>query len=232
MSLLEDIAGFLFRPYKHSKVFLEDSGNNYRKTFLFMVYGAAILSIIWIFFITYPEGVYYGITFHDPFRNLQFFNMYNPLVLILFFGVFFFTIFVMHFLGIGRLNYIIGKMLSKEKLSRKKEYLKIYGVASVLPILLLGVVAIFWMYFFEKLYFATDVAPFIDFTTPTIIVFGLITAFMIWKWMIEVRINQVFFDISFKRAIIPEIIQIVLYYSWFHLFSFILTIFTTAITWA
>jgi hypothetical protein len=139
----------------------------------------------------------------------------------------------LHFLVIGLGNYFLGGIFSRKKISRTqaKNYLTVYGFSSILPLLLLGVCAIFWMYFFEKLYFATDISPFIDFTIPTIIFFCIIVGFMTWKWIIETRINQAFFNTSLTRAIIPELAQVFLFLGFFLFINFLLNAFVSSIAW-
>jgi hypothetical protein len=233
MSFFENITGFLFHPYGYTSSFLAENSNSYRKTIIFELYGAALLSIIEIFFIMYPEGVWYGLSFETAFKNLPFFNIYSPLILFLFFLVFWGTIIGMHFFGIGTLNYFIGKLLGGRDTAKRgrKEYLTVYGFSSMLPILLLGIVAIFWIYFFEKFYFATDISPYIDFTGPVLIFLCVLFVFMSWKWIMEVRINQRFFNTSIVRAAIPEVVQVFLLFAYFMFFEFLLSIFTSVVSW-
>ncbi|MHA1267056.1 MAG: hypothetical protein ACTSRS_17590 [Candidatus Helarchaeota archaeon] len=233
MVFYENISGFLFKPYRQCKVFLQDETNTFRKTGVFVIYSAAVLSIIAIFFMLYPEALYYGVSFEIPYRNLPFITLSTPIILLLALVVFMANIICIHFLAIGIGNYLIGALVSKNKLSKAqmKKYLTIYGFSSHLPILLLGVVAIFWMYFFEKLYFATDISPWIDLTPPFLIFIGILLGFMSWKWIMEARINQAFFNTSFWRAAVPELMQVLLFFGFFLLLDFLISNFVGTMTW-
>jgi hypothetical protein len=232
MSFFENISGFLFYPYTQCKNFMsgENQSNSFKKTALFVLYGAILLSILFVFLVLYPETLYYGVPSDVNFRNLLFINLSTPLILFIFFSIGLFLLIGMNFLGVGLLNYLICGILTKQKISAKKckQYLSIYGY-NILPLLIYGVFLIFWIYFFEKLYLATEISPFIDFTLPNIIIFSILFISLTWKWIIESRINQAFFQTSIFRAVVPELLHIGFLVLFFFLVETILTTFTGAL---
>ncbi|NVM28860.1 MAG: hypothetical protein HWN65_08450 [Candidatus Helarchaeota archaeon] len=218
MGFLENIAGFLFRPHDQCQKVLAEEKTNWRftKTFLFVLYSTLILGIVCIFWILYPERVYYGVPLDASLKMLFRISVSEPILFLLILGVIFGLIVILHFLTIGTFNYIIGGVLSKKRRVFKgkdyRNYLSIYGISSTLPLLLLGVFTIFWVYFFEKLNFTTESPPFFDWTLLNTIFFSVLFGFLAWKWICGIRINQAFFDISLIRATIPILGQLATFY--------------------
>jgi hypothetical protein len=128
------------------------------------------------------------------------------------------------FLLIGTINYAITRTYVKFEFTFKnyKKYLSIFGY-SILPTLLFGIFTIFWIYFVEKLYLATEISPLIDFTLNNIIYIIMYFVFIIWKLVIETRMNQEFFQISVYKAMIPEILQLFLIIGFFFLINLLAT---------
>jgi len=124
---------------------------------------------------------------------------------------------------VGFCNYLICCLFSTKKFSKSKfkDYLVVYGYTSNLPLLLLGIFIIFWIYFFEKFYIATDITPYIDFTPYIIIFLVIFFSFISYKWILEIRINQAFFKINILKAIIPELIQIIEFIGFYILLNLI-----------
>lgn len=210
MKFFEDLGGFLFQPREQCKLFLteENLARNLKWTLLLVLYGAIILGFTSCFLFLYPERLYYGVIRSD-FRNLQMLNLSQPIIIIAFISLGP-LIGLIHFFGAGLLNYLIIRLLIWRKGPDKrygyKNYLTVFGYSSQ-PLLLFSIVYIFWVYFFEKFYISTDIFPFFDFSILNIISFILLFLFVGWKWFIELRINQEFFEISWRKAIIPEIVQ-------------------------
>jgi hypothetical protein len=232
MSFFENISGFLFHPYSQCRNFvsLENKSNSFKTTALLVLYGSILLSILFVFFVLYPETIYYGVPSDVYFRNLMFINLSTPLILFIFFFIGLFLLIGMNFLGFGLLNYLICGVLTKQKISshKCKQYLSIYGY-NILPLLIYGVFLIFWIYFFEKLYLATEISPFIDFTLPNIALFSILFVFIIWKWIVESRINQAFFQTSILRAIVPEFLHFGFLIGFFLIVEMLLTTFAGAL---
>ncbi|MBD3228801.1 MAG: hypothetical protein GF329_11500 [Candidatus Lokiarchaeota archaeon] len=222
MSFLKNIGGFLFKPQKQAKKFLSNTkvSNKPLKTVLFVLYGSCVLSITMVFFILIPEILYYGIPIGMEYQNLLFINFSKPSIIIGLFLVGMIMFFGIFFLLIGTMNFLISRTYIKFNLTfkRYKTYLTIFGY-SILPLLLFGIITIFWIYFVEKLYIATEIPPLIDFTFNNIIYIILYFVFTIWKLIIETRINQEYFKISVYKAIIPEIIQLFLLFGFFFLIN-------------
>ncbi|MHA1649639.1 MAG: hypothetical protein ACTSYB_05555 [Candidatus Helarchaeota archaeon] len=227
MTFFEYIAGFLFRPYTQCNILLAELHSHpkqFKKSFVFVVYGSIILGIVFLFWIFYPECLYYGVSFDSAYRNLLFINLSTPMNLLVIFLFIVGLLVIFHFLLVGLCNYIVGCLFSEKKLSRAdaKNYLAAYGYGSTLPLLLLGVFIIFWVYFFEKFYIATEIAPYIDFTFPVIVFFSIFFGFLIYKWIIETRINQAFFKVSIFRAVIPELIQVIGFIGFYMVLSYLI----------
>lgn len=228
MTFLENISGFLFRPGSRCEAFLaeENFTRQFKRTILFVVYSSVILGIIFVFWTLLPETLYYGVSFDHEYRNLLFINLSNPTTLLIFFGIGFFLLVVYHFLVTGLINYWIGRIFAGNSTKTSlKQYYTVYGYSSTLPILLMGVFITFWIYFYEKLYLATEIPPFIDFTPPIIIFFSIFIGFLVWKWVIEMRMNQVFFNTSIIRAAIPELVQVLGFIGFIFLLGWIVRIF-------
>ncbi|MHA1426263.1 MAG: hypothetical protein ACTSQI_09735, partial [Candidatus Helarchaeota archaeon] len=166
------------------------------------------------------------------FNQLTFIELSTPLTLFILFSVGFILVMGIYFVIVGTGNYIIEALLSKRKITKSgyKDYLTLHGY-SILPLLLLGVFTIFWIYFFEKLYFTQTIAPFIDFTRPMILFFTIFFIFLGWQWFIELRINQAFFNISIIRAIIPELVQVAMFWGFYILLQVVINMFTGNMQW-
>jgi len=88
MGFFENIAGFLFRPYiQCNKIQLELKFNPklYKESFIFIIYSCIIPALIFIFWVFYPECLYYGVSFNHTYRNLLFINLSTPLNLLIIF---------------------------------------------------------------------------------------------------------------------------------------------------
>jgi len=233
MTFFENLSGFLFRPHRQCRNLLseEELSKKLKTTFLFVLYGAVILSTIFVFWILYPERLYYPVPLIE-FRQLPFITLSTPLILFMVFLVGLFLIIGVQYLAIGLGNYLLGNFLSRYKQSKKgyKKYLIVHGY-SILPLLLLGIFTIFWIYFFEKLYLATEIPPFLDFTPAVIIFFVIFFLFLGWQWFVEMRINQAFFEISIIRAIIPELIQIAMFFGFIMLLQYLIGTFAAGTSW-
>jgi hypothetical protein len=229
MGIFENISGFLFHPYAQCRniMTIENKSSSFKNTALFVLYGSILLSILFVFYVLYPESLYYGVPSDVTFRNLLFINLSTPLILFLFFLIGLFLIIGLNFLGLGLLNYLICVILIKQKISAKncRKFLSVYGY-NILPLLIYGVFIIFWMFFFEKLYIATEIPPFIDLTLPNIISFSILFIALAWKWIIEARVNQAFFQTSFFRAIVPEFLHLGFLISFFFIVELLLTTFS------
>ena len=213
MGFFENLAGFIVQPYKQTQKYLQDLQNSSSRSlssFLFVIYGAIFCGIIFVFWVLYPERLYYPVPYIN-FHEYDFIELSTPIILfVVFLGGFLFVA-AIYFVAVGLGNYIIMTLFSKKKMSKKgcREYLGVHGF-SISPLLFLGIFTILWIYFFEKLYISYTFPPFIDFTVPTIIFFVILFIFLAWQWLMELRINQSFFETSVIRAIIPELVQMVL----------------------
>ncbi|MHA1130571.1 MAG: hypothetical protein ACTSQQ_07140, partial [Candidatus Helarchaeota archaeon] len=225
--------GFLFYPHKQCKSVLSEVefAANLKRTILFVVYGAVLLGIVFVFWTFIPERLYYTVPYID-FNQLTFIELSTPLTLFILFSVGFILVMGIYFVIVGTGNYIIEALLSKRKITKSgyKDYLTLHGY-SILPLLLLGVFTIFWIYFFEKLYFTQTIAPFIDFTRPMILFFTIFFIFLGWQWFVELRINQAFFNISIIRAIIPELVQVAMFWGFYVLLQVVINMFTGNMQW-
>ena len=214
MKFLDNLGGFLFQPYKQSKKFLDNEKylNNFKRTFFFVLYGSIILGTIMVFFILYPEWLYYGVPIGFSYVTLLFLNISQPIFLFGLFLIGLFSFLIIYFICFGSISYLIGGLISKNKYSFKeyKKYLTIIGY-SICPSLIFGIITIFWMYFIEKLFIATEIFPYIDLTLNNIIFLILYFSCIIWKLIIEMRINQNFFKTSFIKSLIPEIVHFILF---------------------
>ena len=165
--------------------------------------------IVLCFWALYPERIYYGVPLDAELKMLFRISVSEPAIFMMIIGLAFFLIFILNFMISGTSNYLISRTLSRGKVKTSyKEYISVYGYSSTLPLLLLGVFTIFWVYFVEKFNFTTELPPFFDWTLINMVFFGIFFGFLAWKWISEIRINQAFFDISFIRATIPELVQI------------------------
>lgn len=228
MGFLENVYGFLFQPYDQCKRFSEDeTTKKFTKTSLLVLYSGVILGVVLIFWILYPERIYYGVPLDAPLKMLFRISVSEPNLFLIVIGLALFLVVILNFLLIGCSNYVVAGLLSKKKLSGKqmRDYLSIYGYTSTLPLLLLGTVTVFWVYFIEKFNLTTEIPPFFDWNLINTIFFIILFGFLAWKWISEFRINQAFFDISIWRAIVPELIQIGVFFGFLMLVGYIGSIF-------
>ncbi|MHA1270986.1 MAG: hypothetical protein ACTSPY_14430 [Candidatus Helarchaeota archaeon] len=231
--ILENLGGFLFRPYRQASVFLSDKkrSKSFLITFIFILYSSILLSIIMVFFILRPECIYYGIFFPN-YQNFQFINLSRLDYLLILFLIGLIIYLGILFFGTGTFNYLITILISNKKFSFKhlKDYFTIIGY-SILPLLIFGIFIIFWTYFIEKLYLSMTISPFIDLTLNNIILIIVIFVILIWKLVIETRINQRFFNISIYKAVIPEIIQLIGMISIMFLLNYVINSFANSFVW-
>jgi len=96
MNFFENLGGFLVHPSKQIKLIISNGNisKQFFKSTLFILYSSIVLSSIMVFFILYPECLYYGI--NGSFQNLQFINLSTPIILLIFF--FIWSIFICYFL--------------------------------------------------------------------------------------------------------------------------------------
>ena len=88
--------------------------------------------------------------------------------------------------------------------------------------IIFGLITIFWSYFGEKLYIATEIFPYIDFTPLNIIYLTLYFISIIWRLIVEFIINQNYFQISFFKSLVPEIIEFSIVISLLVLISYLI----------
>ncbi len=228
MTFFESIAGFLFRPYDQCKKVLseEKSTKKFTHSLLLVGYSTLIIGTVFCFWILYPERIYYGVPLDAELKMLFRISVSKPVIFMIIIGLTFFLVFILNFMISGTVNYFISRRLSKIKTpSSYKEYLSVYGYSSTLPLLLLGVFTIFWVYFVEKFNLTTEIPPFFDWTLSNMIFFSVFFGFLAWKWIAEIRVNQAFFDISVIRASIPELVQVATFIGFLVLIGYIGSIF-------
>ena len=180
MTFFESIAGFLFRPYDQCKKVLseEKSTKKFTKSVLLVSYTALLIGVVFCFWALYPERIYYGVPLDAELKMLFRISVSEPGIFMVIIGLGFFLVFILNFIISGTTNYLISRGLSRGKNSLSyKEYLSVYGYSSTLPLLLLGVFTIFWIYFVEKFFFTTELPPFFDWTLTNAIFFSVFFIF-------------------------------------------------------
>jgi len=215
MSFFENLFGFLFFPTNTSKANLGQimTSKNQRSAHFYVLYLSIILGVIFWFFVGYPEPLYYGIPGEIFQKDMPSMLVSDPLLfLILIILVSIFNQYFINYLFIGYLSYKINLKFTRQDNENRfnlKNYLTFYAY-SFSPLLFCFPLIIYWIFFFERLLFMTPLFTFFDLTAPNIILVSLLTFFLFWKYMIEVKLNKQFFKNSTSKAIIPVILQILL----------------------
>ena len=210
----EKIFSFLFKPRKtlESQLNEEIPIKNPKSSYLWIIYLSILIATTLWFFIYYPEPLYYGVPESDLRRDLPSIISDEPLLFLLFLILTnIFTVFFYSYLLFGFLSFKIMKRFQKTKSNAPafKDYLHYYTYTFG-PEFLLNAVLFYWFFFFERLIFIKPIYPLIDITIPNIIFLGIVGSFLLWKLFIEIKINQVFFDVSPYKAAIPFVIQSIL----------------------
>ena len=237
---LNMIIGFLFFPSRTMDK-ISNQGNistNYssyrRVSYFFMAYFCLSIGFVLWFLISYPEPLYYGVSgdkFKADMPTQLIGNPFLNLIICLTLSFLCFLIF-MHLI-IGSISYkIITKSGGKPRDSRSeanserklKEYLLLFSF-SFIPLLLIIPFCTTWLYFFEKITFSKPIFPFFDLTLMNGIFLSFICIFLAWKYLIEYKINQSFFQISRGKALTSVVIQFIILLGIGFLFFFLTTLF-------
>jgi len=130
MEFFEALSGFLIHPKNQVNKLIKsgDYSEHFKKMIIFIIYISTFSSISLVFFILYPECVYYGIERYD-YNNLFFITLSQPINLLILFLFGLILNFGIYFLLFGLINYLTVVILSENKFNLKqyKEYLSIYG---------------------------------------------------------------------------------------------------------
>ncbi len=208
---MERLAGMLFSPRKYTKQLATEpiSWKKFLLTFAFVQLLSIYLGIIVMFTFLYPELHW----FPDAIKSgpsMYIITLGDPFLLGLLFAVGYLLITIINFLFFGLIHYGLGKLLARGSSSNSgnlKGFYDIYGL-SLVPLALFGVFNIFWIYFFEKINYASVNFPFVDFTLPVTIYFSVLMVMLLWRWVIQIRINQQYFNLSKKKSLVPILVHI------------------------
>jgi hypothetical protein len=208
-NFFDEFYSFLFRPYSAAVKSNEDrsSGGRLLGSMAFVSYISVILGITTWFFISYPEPLYYGTSNSVLRQEVPSILMDNPLEYL--FGVVvaaIFTIFLYTYCLWGAVGYFVLRRFSDARHGALGKYLSCYA-NSLTPLLFWVPVMVLRSFFFERWIPLSPLYPFIDWTAPNLIHQIIIGGCLIWKFVIEVRLNQGFFGISAGRAMLPVLGQ-------------------------
>ena len=208
----ENIYGFLFTPSKKIEENMknEEFKNNRFNSYIIVLYISVILGIAFWYFVHYPEPLYYGVSGEAFFQDMPTNLMPNSVIfLLIMIGLSVFIQFIFNFLMMGFLNYKVSQKISQRSKEdfKLKEYRNLYAY-SFTPLLFWIPLFTFWIFFFERMIFLKPLYPMIDFTIPNLFLLSLVGFFLLWQFIIIIKINKVYFSLSRKFAIISVCIQV------------------------
>jgi len=208
----DDFYSFLIRPYSATANSIENRSSDAQLlgSTAFVLYVSIIIGITTWFFISYPEPIYYGTSSSVLRQEVPSILTDNPLEYL--FGVVVaatFTIFVYFYCLWGTIGYFVLRPFSNSRHGAFGRYLSCYA-NSLIPLLFWVPVMVCRTFFFERWIQLSPLYPFIDWTAPNMIHQVIIGGCLVWKFVIEVRLNQAFFGISTGKAILPVLGQALL----------------------
>lgn len=207
-----DIFTFLFTPSVRAKTARETKGKKHSmaKPLLLMFYMTIIISVGTWFLIAYPDTLYYGVPGADLLEINPGVVVDNPLVLLIgLIGLDFIFIFLWAFLFNGNVNFsLLQRMAAKRgPPPSKNQYLSLYS-GTFIPFMFAIPLFFFRIFFFEKLLIVKPFFPLVDWTIPNIVFFALVGVLFAWKFIIEFRVNQKFFQVSGIKALVTIAYQV------------------------
>ncbi|MHA1149561.1 MAG: hypothetical protein ACTSR8_15105 [Promethearchaeota archaeon] len=212
---IENVNGFLFHPSTTAKYYQNETELllKSRVCHYFFLYFSIIFALALWFFIYYPEPLYYNIEgkkfqkdvpsmfLDNPFISLGILILINIIILYLF-----------NFLFFSFINHKILIKLSEkrgEPIIELKAYRNIISF-SFLPLLFMIPLFAVWLFCFERIGIIKPLYPMFDFLLPTLSVLFIIGILIVWKQIIEMNINRIFFSLSSLKAVLPGLIQLII----------------------
>lgn len=210
---MERLAGMIFAPRDYSNKIISEpySRKRFLINLLFIQFVSIFSGINLMFTFLYPELYWFPDAIKSG-ASLYIISLGDPILLMIVFLVGYLLIFGINFLFFGVIHYGIGKIMTRgQQISHGgwKGFLNLYGF-SLAPMVLFGVFNVFWIFFFEKINYASINFPFVDFTMPVTIYFIVLITLFIWRWGIQVRISQQYFNISVKKSLVPILVHVLL----------------------
>jgi hypothetical protein len=208
-SFFDDFYSFLIRPHSAALESIEDrsSGGRLLGSIAFVFYISVIVGITTWFFISYPEPLYYATSNSVLRQEVPSILTDNPLEYL--FTVVIaaiFTVFLYIYCLWGVVGYFVLKRFSAARHDTLGRYLSYYA-NSLTPLLFLIPVMVLRLFFFERWIQLSPLYPFIDWTAPNMIHQIIVGGCLVWKFVIEVRLNQAFFGIGASKAMLPAVAQ-------------------------
>ena len=204
-----DFAGFLFRPLTWAEDNLggEESGGYIH--YLYVFYISVLLGVSLWSFIFYPEPLYYGTSASELQAEIPSIVIADPIHSLL-------AVLASVLIAIFLYSYVLWGLISYALLKRRGRpgpalgtYLGFYAY-SLTPLLFWIPVMALRSFFFERWIHLRPLYPFIDWTAANVAHLAVIAAFLAWKFIIEMRINQAAFKASWRGAMIPVLAQVCL----------------------
>jgi len=203
---------FLFHPFAASGQNFADPDFIKRKSasYLLVFYIAFVIGAALWPFIFYPEPLFYGCSAAALKKEIPAIVIGNPMISLVtvVIGCFLF-IFCYMFIFSGAVNYALFSRMGKGANPAFGEYLAFFA-HSLSPLLFWVPVMAVRLFFFERLVFMRPWYPFFDWTDSNIIYFCAVGFFLVWKYLIELRVNQALFKVNMARALAPLLVQVIL----------------------
>lgn len=209
----DNFYSFLVRPHSAAVENIKDlsSGSRQVGSTVFVFYISVLVGITIWFFISYPEPLYYGTATSVLRVEVPSIMTDNPFEYL--FGLLLATIFVFFLYTYcfwGTIGYFVLGLFSDGRQGTLGKYLGLYAY-SLTPLLLWIPVMVIRTFFFERWVQMKPLYPFIDWTAPNTIHQIIIGGCVIWKFVIEVRVNQAFFGVGMWKAMLPAFGQAMLF---------------------
>jgi hypothetical protein len=205
----EEFYSFLVGPYSAAVKSIEGqaSRNRLAGSLIFVLYTSILLGITTWFFISYPEPLYYGTSTSVLRQEVPSILTDNPLEYL--FGVMaavILAVFLYTYCVWGVAGYFVLRRFSNARHCAFGKYLSYYS-NSLPPLLFLVQIMVLRSFFFERWIQLSPLYPFVDWTAPNIIHQIIMGGCLIWKFFIEIRLNQAFFGITTGKAMLPVLGQ-------------------------
>jgi len=211
-SMAESVFGFLFRPHRSAMNRLTQYGSQLQgwKSHLYIAYLAVLVGVTLFFLLFYPEPLYFGSSGAGLKKEVPSILVADPLVgmLGMILAELLFT-FVFLYLAMGSISFVVLRLLCRGTRPdhNRREYLALFA-QSFHPLLLLIPLITFRIFFYEGWIHLKPIYPFVDWTTGNLVSIAVLGFLFLWKFFIELRINQAVFRARLGTALVPVLIQV------------------------
>ena len=198
-SFFENIGGFFLNPKRHTLKILEEDDCRWEllsiQSNYFVKFNAMFAGVVLMFYMMYPEVFIVPEVIHTG--NLFLYAAASPLFIVGMFALGYILVGIFDIRIQGSLSYWITKRALKSREEPKElfyvRFISLYSFTHI-PMTIFYAITTFWMFFFEKFSYTKIFFPVTDLTLPVIIHFLILFAFLILKWVWEIRMKIAIFE--------------------------------------